>query len=184
MHQARLSADRICADLVLSQSWASRTVLECGSSCRARRAIAVASTCGRKALPKTTLLPAFHPPARHARSRSISTPRDIRLSNASPRLHAVNCFSATRLNVLVAPSEGATLAAPEGPRRHWLMAASGSDSRFVQPGATNAADVLPRHLRDPQATGRETRRGGLTNQPHPQGGRKIQKGEQRPAGLR
>ena len=53
------------------------------------------------------------------------------------------------LAVLVAPSEGATLAAPEGPRRHWLMAASGSDSRFVSPGATNAADALQRHLRNP-----------------------------------
>ena len=59
MHHAKLSADRMLTDLVLSQSRAPRIGAECGSSRRARSAIAVASTWGCNGLPYTTLLPAL-----------------------------------------------------------------------------------------------------------------------------
>src|ERR1700730_15051953 len=46
------------------------------------------------------LFPEFHPPSTHARSRSISTPRWIRFSDASERLQTVNCLMAMMLNAV------------------------------------------------------------------------------------
>src|ERR1700730_19045522 len=46
------------------------------------------------------LFPEFHPPPTHARSRSISTPRWIRFSDASERLQTVNCLMAMMLKAV------------------------------------------------------------------------------------
>src|ERR1700693_1392609 len=46
------------------------------------------------------LFPEFQPPSTHARSRSISTPRWIRCSDASERLQTVNCLMATTLKAV------------------------------------------------------------------------------------
>src|ERR1700746_1876837 len=46
------------------------------------------------------LFPEFHPPSTQGRSRSISTPRRIRSSEASERLQTVNCLMAMMLNAV------------------------------------------------------------------------------------
>src|SRR5579871_1398168 len=46
------------------------------------------------------LFPEFHPPSTHARSRSMSTPRWIRFSDASVRLQTVNCLIAMILKAV------------------------------------------------------------------------------------
>jgi hypothetical protein len=54
----------------------------------------------RNATPYTKLFPEFHPPSTQARSRSISTPIWIRLSDAAERLQTVNCLIAMTLNAV------------------------------------------------------------------------------------
>jgi hypothetical protein len=63
--------------------------------------------------PYTTLFPEFQPPPTQTRSRSISTPRRMRLSDNSDRLQAVNCLMATTLNAV-----GMTQLAEPGSQGH------------------------------------------------------------------
>src|ERR1700726_2514505 len=100
MHQARLETESMLAAFCRSHDKLFLTVSVRCSSWRASSAIAVASTCGRSGPPYTRLFPEFHPPSRHARSRSISTPKWMRFSDSSERLQTVNCLMAMMLKAV------------------------------------------------------------------------------------